>query len=373
MTATPVSPAQAVQAARNPLRADPSRSTVWISWLRVVAITGVVAIHTTGATAIQADARSTPEGILAIALNRGANIAVPLFVLVSGALLLDPARYPGDGPFLRKRAARLLPAIVFWHLFYWELRVTLLGQSVPPLTALANTLNGRLFTALYFFWIVLGLALISPFLVAWLRTASRRAAVIAGFGLMLVPGLTAATAHLRGAPLTWVETPWTWWLPYVGLYVLGWALRGLTLRAWQAILCVVLPMAVLALIAGTFGVAEQPGWFRAWFTGYYSLGVQVTAAMVFLAYQALLTPTGALGFATRGRPARVARTLGDATMGIFAAHLAVLYVSYRLPGIAGDAPAQTLRELIGRTAFVLVATTALVLIGRRIPVVRRVL
>src|SRR4051812_22211955 len=63
--------------------AAPRDSLAWVSWLRVFAITGVVVIHTVGATAVLADARTTTEGILAIVLNRGFNFAVVLFVMVS--------------------------------------------------------------------------------------------------------------------------------------------------------------------------------------------------------------------------------------------------------------------------------------------------
>lgn len=354
-----------------PLRADPTLSTTWISWLRVVAIAGVVIIHTNGATAVAPGARSSAEGIIAIILYRGFNFAVPAFVMVSGALLLDPAKYRGDATFLKKRAARLVPAIVFWHLFYWGLRVTLLHQHVSARTAFINTLNGHLFTALYFFWIVFGLALVSPFLIAWLRTATRRAALIAGGSAVLIPVLTAATVKLRGAPLAWVETPWTWWIPYLGLYILGWALRGVRLRAWSTAASVLLAVSILAFIAYNFGRDDSPSWFRPWFDGYYSLGSQGSAILIFLAFQSLIRPGGALGLLAQGAGTRYARIIGDCTLGIFALHLAVLYVSYELPLLAGDAAAQTLRELFGRTAFVLLATTAIVLVARRVPVLKR--
>lgn len=366
-----------------PLAAEPSTldterpeaaalTTDWISWLRFVAIVGVVAIHTAGATAVLTDARDTAQGILAIVINRGFNFAVPLFVLLSGALLLDPARYPGDGPFLRKRALRLVPAVIFWHLFYVAFRVLVLDNDLTARDALVLTLNGRLYTALYFFWIVLGLAVVTPVLIAWVGRASRRGTFIAAGVAVGMTALTAATVDLRGAPLQWVETPWTWWIPYVGVYLLGWAVRGVRLPAWATALTLLVAVGILGAVVYNFGRVGTPGWFGDWFGGYYSLAIQVCAACVALAAQQLLQPAGPLRVLVVGRLKRWGRTLGDATLGIFGVHLAVLYASYNLPLIGGDAPAQTVQELIGRIVFVVVVSVAIALVCRRIPVVRRV-
>lgn len=86
-----------------PTVASSPASTAWISWLRFVAITGVVTIHSVGGTAAMAGARDTLRGKLAILLDIGAIFAVPVFVMISGALVLDPARYRGPRDFLRKR------------------------------------------------------------------------------------------------------------------------------------------------------------------------------------------------------------------------------------------------------------------------------
>jgi Acyltransferase family len=202
-----------------------SEGLIWVSWLRIAAITGVVLIHTAAPTAASPTARSSTRGQLAIALDFSSRWAVPVFVMVSGALLLDPARYRGAGDFLRRRALRLVPAIVVWHLVYLAYRVSVTGEPITVATAIQYTLQGRMATALYFFWIVLGLAIVTPVLVPWIAAASRRAVVLAGVVAASLPILTLVTVPIRQADLVWVETPWTWWIPYLGFYLLGYALR----------------------------------------------------------------------------------------------------------------------------------------------------
>ena len=169
----------------------------WISWLRVAAIAAVVLIHVAGLTAVAPDARSMAHGQLAIVLDFASRWCVPVFVMISGALLLDPGRYRGPADFLRRRAMRLVPAVVVWHLVYLAYR---LASTEAPLSGhdlLERVLTGRLWTALYFFWIVLGLAVLTPVLVPWVAAASRQAQLIAGVSAAAVPALTVLTVPLR--------------------------------------------------------------------------------------------------------------------------------------------------------------------------------
>ena len=146
---------------------EQSDGLAWLSWLRVVAIAAVVLIHTAGLTAVAPDARSTTRGQIAIALDFSSRWSVPVFVMLSGALLLDPARYRGTADFLRRRAMRLVPAVIVWHLIYLTYIIVLTDTSMTAGDALRRTLTGQLFTALYFFWIVLGLAVITPIRVSY--------------------------------------------------------------------------------------------------------------------------------------------------------------------------------------------------------------
>ena len=94
-------PARTVAGTRRSTSSDARSATsdglAWVSWLRVLAILAVVLIHVAGITAVAPDARSTTQGNLAIVLDFASRWSVPVFVMVSGALLLDPSRYRGAG------------------------------------------------------------------------------------------------------------------------------------------------------------------------------------------------------------------------------------------------------------------------------------
>ena len=147
---------------------------VWVTWLRAFAILGVVSIHNAAANAAAPGARSRVEGQVGIWLDIPFIFAVPLFVMLSGALVLNPAKVTTSASFLRHRAARVVPPLVFWNAFYVVLLYVVWGSWLGTGEVLDRVVTGRVANHLYFFWIVLGLAVVAPVLVPWLRSSRRR-------------------------------------------------------------------------------------------------------------------------------------------------------------------------------------------------------
>lgn len=350
------------------------RSTSWIDWAKVVAIAGVVTVHVTGHAATVEGARGTAVGRVAIVANSFATFAVPLFVMISGMLLLDEARDPDDGQFLRRRAWRLVPALVFWHLFYLGFRRWYLDQAVSPMEYLRWTLNGRAFQALYYFWIILGLAVITPVIRPWVQRASRRAVLTAGLALAAMPVLTVATHRFRGSGVTWVETPWTWFFFYLGYYVLGYALRDVIVPVWAVVGNGAIALGIVFLMADNWNtpsaVPELVDWFG---RSYYHLGTLVLTTGIFVSLHTCIRPGGVLESLGTARAARLASLLGGATLGVYALHTAIWWWIVDSPLLGTDRAAVSIGELVARFVSVFVVSYAIVLFLRRVPVVRAVL
>ena len=352
----------------------------WISWTRVVAIFGVVCIHVAGLTAIAPDARDTAQGQLAIVLDFASRWTVPGFVMLSGALLLDPARYRGPGHFMRRRAARLIPAVIVWNLVYLTFLLVTDQKNLDLLRTLELFFTGRLYTALYFLWIVLGLAIITPVLVPWVASATRRAQVVAGLAAAAMPALTVITVPIRTdiewkADMSWVETPWTWWIPYLGYYLLGYALRDVVLTGWRLALAAATALGGTGMLIwqwekgqGAVGLLERfvPA------EAYYSPTLIAITIAVFLCARALIRPRGLLRVLCRRGPALAGRRLGDSTLGVFAVHLLVLEAVFSLPVVGGAPAASTVSELLARCAIVFGVSYLIALLAARVPGVRRV-
>lgn len=330
-------------------------------------------IHTAGATASGPGSRTTLDGWVARALDLPFLWAVPVFVMLSGALSLDPRRYRGSGVYLRRRVWRLVPAVVFWHGVYLAyLTATRPGWWQGPADALAKIVQGQVAPHLYFFWIVLGLSLLTPLLVPWVARTSRREWLVAALVAYAVPVLSTWPLGPDGSPVGLSHAAWTWWLPYLGAYLMGWALRGVLLPDRLVAPVALVTVGLMGLLTWQWKNPAAPAWLEHWLGAhYYSPSVALLSVLVLLLAQTVLHRGGLLRRLTGPRVMRVVDPVAAATLGIFALHFLVLLVGTDT-GWLGE-PVTTWPVLLGRFLVVSVVTTVLVLLLRRVPVARRVL
>jgi len=339
--------------------------------LRVVAICGVVAIHVIGMMLINPELRGTLRWWGAVAVHAGSTWVVPVFVMLSGALVLAPGAYAaGTAAFYRKRFVRIVPALVVWHIVYLVgVRVWLLDQDVTARSAAQLLLDARAYTALYFLWLIGGLYLIAPVLAAFLHAGGRRrslvtAAVALCWGLVLwiVPNISTLLGTERVSGLG----AWDQWVPYVGYFVAGWALRRTVLgrRALLAVLAV-----TMVLLGELIWQSGHRGQFRTLnaLLPVHRLGVVAAAAAigVFLL---------AVGLGARYTPPERLRglltRLSDASFGVFLVHLALFAILQRaIPAVrAADSPA----VMVAAYAAVLGCSFALSIGAAKVPYLRNV-
>lgn len=135
------------------------RRVVYLDALRIIAITAVVMMHT---TAIQW--RVFPvdgqDWSYLNYYNSAVRWAVPVFVMISGSLFLDPERKISYGRLYKKNAVRLIAAFAIWSLIYTAIRCW--GGHRAFTTMLAMFIKGH-----YHLWYIpmlLGLYVIVPLL-----------------------------------------------------------------------------------------------------------------------------------------------------------------------------------------------------------------
>ena len=173
--------------------------------------------------------------------------AVPVFVMLSGALLLDPDRHESALRFFRKRFLRAGVPLLFWSFFYLSWTNP---QGMTP-TSWEFLRQGRPYYHLYFLFIIFGLYLLTPPLRLILRfLGDRERWMLGGLGLVVAAATTLWRPNAEG------RTAWTLFLPYIGFFILGLALR----RRTGEPLTVVLALVGWLLSAGYVVFGE---WIRA--------------------------------------------------------------------------------------------------------------
>jgi len=193
--------------------------------------------------------------------NSASRWAVPLYVMLSGSLLLDPARAETATEFYKKRLARLGIAIVFWSIFFIALTVFYL----QPHGLYTNTnvwhelLLGKPYAHLHFIFRIAGLYAFVPMFRIFLQHAPKRVVTLA---VVLCLGLSCLNSVADGFTET-EESAFIRFVPFIGYYLAGYLLRDRKVSKRTLMGCWLLAIACVFLLAGgtqllveTFGNAK---------------------------------------------------------------------------------------------------------------------
>jgi surface polysaccharide O-acyltransferase-like enzyme len=140
---------------------------IWVDKAKVMATFGVVVTHVSAATLFGVRDVHSLGWWAANIYDPLARFAVPFFVMISGTLLLDPAKNEPFRVFYKKRASRILPPLVFWSLFFigWTaLGEWLGGKPVPYSYLIKRVVSGSPYYHLWYLYMIPSLYLLTPYL-----------------------------------------------------------------------------------------------------------------------------------------------------------------------------------------------------------------
>src|SRR5687768_16379820 len=89
-----------------------------IELLRVAACAAIVILHAAAIAMGHLETASRAQWWTAVFVNAATRWALPVFVMISGSLLLAPKRDEPMGDFLRRKVGRIMAPLIFWALFY---------------------------------------------------------------------------------------------------------------------------------------------------------------------------------------------------------------------------------------------------------------
>jgi surface polysaccharide O-acyltransferase-like enzyme len=157
--------------------------TFWVDWIRVVAAFLVIVAHVSGRVAggYAVEGVSAAELGMAGLVSRcigeaSASVPVPLFVMISGALLLG--RNESMSAFYRKRFGKILTPFCAWS-FIFILCFWLAGRGLhdgTPITLVSSLgafLSGNISGHFWYMYLLISLYIVAPFLSVFVRNASK--------------------------------------------------------------------------------------------------------------------------------------------------------------------------------------------------------
>jgi surface polysaccharide O-acyltransferase-like enzyme len=289
---------------------------------------------------------------------------VPAFVMLSGALLLHPAKKEPPAVFFRKRMTRIAIPFVFWTTFYllWERFYNADHMSARDI--IDAVLSGSPYYHLHFISIIIGLYLLTPALRTFLRNSDSTSQVLfVVTAFVLAMGDTLIRTH-NGSELNL----FTRFAPYVGYYCSGYLLRDKTLssrgekRAWMGLVGAI---SLTAMIAG-WVVARKGVELAVIIYDPLSPTSIIMSICVFLIAGSLAARHNT---SIRGNNLAM-RKLAEATLGVYLIHPALLDV-FRHHGVTAAQPTVWLGTF-GVSTMVVIGSFVLAACVRRVPYLRSV-
>lgn len=348
-----------------PIDAAPARSPAF-DLLRLAAGFGVVLIHAAAPLLTRYEEHGAGAWWIGNLYDAAARWCVPVFVMLSGALVLG--RNESLGRFWSKRGRKVLVPFVAWSLVYAWWSGLRRGDEPDWL----RFLREPAYYHLWFFYMILGLYLVTPVLDAALRAASGRVVVYA-LGIWFLWASVAPMLEAQlGVDSRLAPSRDNSSLQFAGYFVLGSLLQRLPPprreRLWAA---AALLVGFGATALGTYHatIVMGGGRFDGRYYEFYSANVMLMALAVFI-FGRRLSPKTRLWQSTALR--RALAGVAKAVLGVYLVHALVLdLVSAGRLGFEIDRtsfhPAVGV-PLLATLVFVL--SLAVVLVLRRVPLLR---
>ncbi|WP_298441653.1 acyltransferase family protein [uncultured Ferrimonas sp.] len=251
-----------------------SKDIFYFHLLRVVAAFAVVMIHVLGPWRELYGVVPQHQWFSATAINAVSRWAVPVFIMLSGALLLFPSTPLNAQRYLQRRVAKVVVPFLAWSLIYCLISGGQSGDWQHTWDAILALPKSPSWYHLWFFYDFIPLYFVIPLLGALLAKMSTEQIKL----LLVAWLLLTLTQWLR------IDTPLRInLLLYSGYLLLGWFLHQQRQywRWWLGLGGVML----LVNVVGSGWAAELKGGYSAKYMSYKTLNTALIAAMVFVLAQ----------------------------------------------------------------------------------------
>jgi len=199
--------------------------------IRILSGFGVVLIHVTDPFIVYPPYEGV-RGLSWLVLeitNTLFRFSVPLFVMLSGYLLLNPQKTYDFGQFYKKRFRKVGIPFIFWVVvyFFW---LSWMGVTLTPYLIAQRVLSANL-DFLYFLVIILEMYLVTPVLTTFLANTTRKAHTYL-FLATIVFTVTIPLINLffPKIKLQLASNALTIALPYLSYYIAGYYLKTIKLN-----------------------------------------------------------------------------------------------------------------------------------------------
>jgi len=299
----------------------------WINNLRLIALYAVIILHCTSPLLMQYGKASASDWWTADLFNAAVRFAVPVFVMVTGALLLHREYEIGD--FLKRRLTRVVAPFLFWSLVYvwyswYNEEISFGNDAWANIKQVLHLLKYGSAYHLWYVYMLIGLYFFIPVISKFVRNASEKE--ILYFLIVWMAVMLFTQPYLsRYNPAVDMH----YFAGYAGYLVLGHYLAFKDfnvkhLRLWMIILFI---FSIALIAAGSWMIIPNPKWTGTTFYEPVNPAVVILSASIFIVVKLTLPKVPPI-------VTRIRDFAGRYNYGIYLGHALVLYFLDDLFGIS---------------------------------------
>lgn len=250
---------------------------VYINSLRLLATLSVVFLHTSAGLLDSREIIDLDNKFWLSCYKYSMQFSVPLFVMISGALFLNPAKHVDFVLLCRKYVKRIVWALLVFGLPMCFIE-TYFNKSGGVINSVEHFIAGHSWAHIWYLYMLLALYLITPIIKPFAVKATDKDLLIA-LGLLFVLSSLFPTLNNMGAGLTGFMIIST---PYIFIYLLGY---WLCWRNPQKFLSNTICLMIGILVC--LGIIVVKCYYGFGFYGYADPIVICLAALFFLLFRSL--------------------------------------------------------------------------------------
>lgn len=303
---------------------------IWLDNSRILSIFSVVFLHVAAGVVTGTEIGSGNWWVGNI-YDSAVRWCVPVFVMISGALLLGNDKNENLKTFYQKRATRLLIPIIFWSAIYlsWNALKLVVGEKEVSLLVLTMMLaSGKPHYHMWFLYMIAFLYVFTPFLIKITKNSSNNELVILTIiSLVLAILNSAVNTILPSTPTLFVN----WFLSYIPYFILGHLIATSETKFTTTKAATTLIASVALTSIGCYILAN----YKNLDTGIYFYGnLSITAVPMSISVMFILKKWTKPMFSEKA-----AKKLSSLTLGIYFAHPMILEIINYFYVKATDYPA----------------------------------
>jgi surface polysaccharide O-acyltransferase-like enzyme len=305
-----------------------------LDFLRIAAMFAVIIIHCSAALVLNRPF-TDKTWLAGNIIDSSVRWAVPIFVMVSGALLIGQRAVDSPDSFLKRRLHRVLVPFIIWTLLYLLLSLVYFRDPLNLALVFKDLVAGNPSPGhLYFLPLIAGLYVITPLISLAALRLSKPMLWRCALGILAATAVWHALEVfvLRGGPPVNILTQW---MPYVGYYLLGHLLLASPPAIRLRWLVVAFVGSIVAIVSLSYLMtARYNTGLGLYFYNFPTPFVMVLAASVFVGGRRLyaMLSKSLAAWMSLDNFERYLSYVSASTFGIYLVHIAVLsIIAPRLP------------------------------------------